>query len=273
MNKFYDCVFCAVTYRNTEDIKGLLKSLRSAFTGGTYKVIIVDNFYSEEVTEEISAIAKKWDCDFIPSQNSGYGAGNNRGIEFAYKNYSFKYFAVINPDIEVKEFDFSLIADKSFAVAPEIITSGGKWQNPMYVKRNKLGGKLIYKGLKKGSKLLFYLGIALGKPSRVFHRMAFRLSKKPFHKIYEAHGSFVLLPYTAINRIKGGIYDENMFLFSEEDVLAAKLKLLGVDTYYTPKISALHKQDGSMQFRSDLNEQLAKSYIYAYENYIGGKVK
>ena len=65
------------------------------------------------------------------------------------------------------------------------------------------------------------------------------------------------------------IYDENMFLFSEEDVLAYKLKREGISTNYTENMKIIHKEDGSIK-KSNLSvkEEVRKSGIYFYEHYL-----
>ncbi len=264
--KHYNLIFCVVTYRNTQDIGDLIKSIEKEIKC-SYKIIIVNNFYDDATNEVFKNIAFVNDCVFIESENNGYGAGNNKAIEFAVENYTFDYLIVSNPDIIIQKLDFDLLKSKDGIIASEIIARDGKAQNPMYVKNNKASQRLIYRGFKKRKKSLIYFGIFINKIQRNFYRFFFKLSKKTFLKTYCAHGSFVIFSNSAI-RTLGKPYDENMFLFAEEDVLACKAQKAEILTWFTNKIKVLHKEDGSMKFRSDINEQLAKSNIYMYEKYI-----
>lgn len=65
----------------------------------------------------------------------------------------------------------------------------------------------------------------------------------------------------------GNIYDENIFLFSEESYLSKILAEQGTKAYYCNDIKVLHKEDGSVKFRTDIDEQLRKASVYVYEKY------
>ena len=130
---------------------------------------------------------------------------------------------------------------------------------------------LIYNGFKKNNKFYIYIGIFLNKIIREIDIIIYKILKKNRKKIYMAHGSFLLINKKAIEKLKklGGfpIYDNNIFLFGEELDLAIKLKKFSMETTYINSISVLHKEDGSMKYRSDINEKLKNSNIYIYEKY------
>lgn len=261
-----DIVFSVVVYRNTDDLTEFLESIKQNVTVD-YRVIFVNNYYDDESRDRVKAIAEENGCDFINSENNGYGSGNNRAVEFAMENYDFEYFIVSNPDIVIKKFDCDKLKTvKEGVLAPEIITVGGKRQNPMYVKDLRSANKKIYRGLKKDKKFSFYFGIGLNKIVRGWHNAFYKLSRKRTHIIYQAHGSFVIFTSSCLQAI-GAPYDEKMFLFAEESYLAYVLKQKNIPTRYCNFISVIHKEDGSMKFRSDINEQLKKSNLYFYENY------
>ena len=65
------------------------------------------------------------------------------------------------------------------------------------------------------------------------------------------------------------LYDENMFLFAEEGVLAYKTRKQGMITVYEDTIVVKHKEDGSMKLADlSISDELRKANIYFYENYI-----
>ena len=69
----------------------------------------------------------------------------------------------------------------------------------------------------------------------------------------------------------GAVYDENIFLFAEEMVLAAKARKLCLNTFFLKEISVFHKEDGSMNMSEvSLQGELAKGNIYYYEHYMKG---
>lgn len=260
-------VFVILVYRNTSDLEECLDSIEKKVT--SYKTIVVNAYYDDASREVVSHIASSHDCDFINIENRGYSFGNNRGIDLATEKYDFQYVIISNPDIVVEQFDDTLLA-KNFGydvVAPRIIAASGRRQNPMAVRKNVLSEKLEYIGFKRKNNLLIYSGIFLSKFSRWFHTKLAIVRKKTIYPIFEAHGSFVLLSKHAIE-VLYPVYDENMFLFAEEGVLAAKATKMGLKTCYFDHIHIQHKEDGSMKLGNfSVNEELRKANIYSYETY------
>lgn len=268
MKKKYKFIFCIVIYRNYEDIKELIVSIKKSVKEN-YRIIIVNNYYDDESKNIIFEIAKENGCDFINSENNGYGSGNNLAINFAIENYQFNYIVISNPDIIIKKFDTLNLTNELEVIAPQVITINGKKQNPMCVYDNKFIFYLIYKGLKINNKIIFFIGIVLNKLlsqiNYFLYEILDKFGKKKF-KIYMAHGSFVIIGKEVINKLVF-LYDKKMFLFAEEGYLAWKLKKFKINTYYTPNIRVVHKEDGSMKFIKDINKHLKESNLYFYETY------
>ena len=93
----YDFIFVVLVYRNTSDLIDFFASLKLERT----KVIVVNSFYDEESEKQFKQISEINHADFLSVPNKGYGAGNNRGVEYALKHYDFKYLVISNAD-EIK---------------------------------------------------------------------------------------------------------------------------------------------------------------------------
>lgn len=261
----YKYIFAVLTYRNTTDVVDLLESLREKVTD--YKVVIVNNFYDDATEQSIKETARKYGCDFISSENNGYSAGNHTAIRHAQANYDFDYIIVSNPDIVVKEFPTALLDSAPYGViAPQIRARSGKNQNPMVVKDSPLANKMIFEGIRDSSQVKFNIGRAVNKLCSISGRLSNKLSKQTFFRIHQAHGSFMLIPRKVLDEI-GMPFDENLFLFAEEGVLAWKLKEKNIPVYYCDDILVHHKEDGSMQFRNDIDGFLKEANLYYYKNY------
>lgn len=264
-------VFCILTYRNTEDIKECIESIKE--TVSCYKIIIVNSFYDNESMEEFKRVSEINDCVFINIENRGYGYGNNRGAEFALNHYIFEYLIIANPDTVIKKFSEEILEKvESAVIAPEIFNLNEKNQNPMLVKDIKFANYLIFFGLKLNKKLYINIGQMINKSFRMLFLLLKKLIKRNFYQVYQIHGSFLLIPYKVLKKI-GLPYDENMFLFAEEGYLAYKLKKNGIKSYYCGEIKVLHKEDSSMSFRDDVNEKLRQSNLYFFNNYYCKKEK
>ena len=263
--KKFKYIFVILTYRNTEDINELLQSIGEK--ADDYKVIIVNSFFDDASKLELEQIAKKHECVFINIPNKGYSFGNNRGIEYALNNFSFDFLIVANPDTVIEKFDIkSINKDDALIVGPQIINLNGKLQNPLVPRKNKFSQKIIYVSFIKESKILLRVGTAINRISRelflVFNRMKLRSNY-----VYALHGSFLIFTQNALLQL-GVPYDENLFLFAEESVLAEKAKKIGIRSCVTDEVVVKHKEDGSMKFESEkVYSNLKNANIYFYKHY------
>ncbi|MCD8263180.1 MAG: hypothetical protein LUD02_02680, partial [Tannerellaceae bacterium] len=84
--------------------------------------------------------------------------------------------------------------------------------------------------------------------------------------IYAAHGAFVILSKKILQNLSP-IYNEDMFLFCEEEQSLLSKKF-GIDTIYLPKVSILHKEDGSIASVSTNSFELTRdSFMKLYESW------
>lgn len=84
-------------------------------------------------------------------------------------------------------------------------------------------------------------------------------------QIYSSHGSFLIIPEAILSKCFP-LYNEKMFLFSEEDHLAKLVKSKGLRQLYNPLIKIFHKEDGSVgTISSNVMELTRASYVTYYE--------
>ncbi len=272
-------IFVVLTYINSDDLIDFLDSVSNCVDD--YQVIVVNSFHDAESKNKIEQIAKNYNCDFLNVENKGYSYGNNRGIEYALQNYNFQYLTVSNADIIIRSYNTNLLP-KEGIFAGILIAKKGHMQNPMIVKENNFSEKLIYEAFVHGTKWKFILGVGLNKIFREIFLFTHAM-KKPsangqglrLFTISQAHGSFLTFSRDSLFRLWDGadtgfkgIFDENIFLFAEESVLAKRAKALGIPVYYSNFAVCHHKEDGSMKLSHvDIGGELAKANIYAYEHY------
>lgn len=263
--EYYKYLFIVLTYKNSSDLIDFISSVKNCVEESN-KILIVNSYYDEDTKDEIERIATLNDCPFINVENRGYGAGNNRGIEYAKDNFEFDFLIVSNPDITIKEFKANCLdryLDRPYIIAPEIICRTNKKQNPATVKNFKFATWLMYRGYKKRRKIVLYCGIALNKVCKLFCKI---FSRKHL-PVFQAHGSFVVFNKQALDDLDA-VYDENIFMFCEELDLAHKAKVKEIKTVYSPDVYVYHKEDGSIKV-SDINvfERERESFIYCYEKW------
>lgn len=262
----YKYIFVILVYRNTQDLLECIGSIRTNVN--SYKIIVVNAYYDEATRLKCEEIALSNDCDFLNFENKGYSFGNNRGIEYALKNHDFQYLVIANPDTEIVNFDDKALDSQKYDIfAPSIITLRGTAQNPMGIKKCRLLNRILYKGFVKNNKYYVYGSIAINKILSSSRKFLNRIRNRYIYQIYCAHGSFVIMRNDALKKLVP-VYDENMFLFAEEGVLASKAASAGLKTCFYSPIQVRHKEDGSMKLSNfSINTMLRDANIYYYEHY------
>lgn len=256
---YFDFVFVVLVYRNTRDLRDFF----SNFDIPNSKVIVVNSYFDDYTETEFRRIASAYNADFLNVENKGYGAGNNRGIEYALQHYEFDFLIISNADINIKKFDVNL--SNEVITAPDLVTLKGKHQNPHTPLRMPILDKMRYKAFLKNNKNYLIIPLGINKLLRRIFRI---LNKLGWKKIYTPHGAFIIFPYSIIKQLHP-LFDERMFLFAEEDVLAWKASLYNISVVYNAQIKILHKEDGSVsELKGEISRILRDSNIFFYENYI-----
>ena len=260
-------IFVVVIYRNGEDLYKLDKSIRNFIND--YKIVVVNSFFNNETMERIIYICNELNCDFINIKNKGYGYGNNTGIEYINNTYKYDYLVISNSDVEIEKFDekkISLIKRNSI-IGPKIKTLHNKNQNPYQVIYSKILDKLYYQGYKHNCKIILYCAIAINKIIRSIY-IFINIFNKSNIKVYALHGAFIIFTNDVIKKLYP-FYDEKMFLYNEERLLAYKSMQADIDCYVCTAIQVLHKEDGSTRgMKFDEYKYIKESYKYFYENYV-----
>lgn len=258
----YDFVFVVLVYRNIDDLKDFFDN----FNLSNSKVVVVNSFYDEGSEIVFKQIAEDNDADYISVPNNGYGAGNNRGIEYALQHYDFQYLVVSNADVIIKDLKLERCLNYGNAIiAPEIRNANGKRQNPSTpFTPSKLREQLHYWMIAGKHYKIIWLLFVWSRFTKIIFYFICRWKKT----IFSAHGAFLILPKEVLNCLTP-LYDESMFLFNEEEHLGRLAASKGIKTYYAEDIKIYHKEDGSMKI-ANLNqmEQAGRSYKIYYEKWI-----
>ena len=179
--KRYKYVFVVLVYKNTDVLEGFYQSLKGL---ESYKVIIVDSFYSESVREELKNIAAKHDSDFIGIENKGYGYGNNVGTQFAMEHYDYDFLIISNSDIIIKKIDtLDKYKEESMVIAPKTVMKTGKHQNPDTPWELKFIYPMLSYALNHKNGLLYTLCHICTRLSREMFKLFSYLVRKEKYKI------------------------------------------------------------------------------------------
>lgn len=270
MNKSYNFVYVVLTYRNTLDLENFFKENKLENS----KVIIVNSFYDEESKEVFNQIALSNKADFINVENLGYSYGNNKGIDFALKNYNFEYLIVCNSDVLIQKMDadFLLNASRENIYGPKILTLTDKDQNPYIHTFSLTTRKLFYKAIvndKMTLRRLIYIANGIVRRLLNFYT---KIIKKSSYNTYSCHGAFIIFGKKAVEKINPVFYNE-MFLFQEEQFLARKAYENSIAIKYIPhKVKIKHYEDGSMDINNkQMRDYSDQSYIKFFNYFFSKK--
>lgn len=194
-------------------------------------VVIVDNCSHENDLTILKAMNAEKLCTLIENKkNHGYNAGNNIGLHYAAKK-GYKYALIANPDMEFPEPNYikrvisTMEADTNIAVCgTDIIDAEGRHQNPLdYVSF--------------WSELLWPIDMIRYKLSRKSLATTLDYTNSCYCPIVSGCCLFVRMSF--IKQI--GFFDENVFLYCEEPILAHQVKTVGMKIYYMAEAKAVHR--------------------------------
>lgn len=254
-----------LNYNSSSDCKKCIGYLFKQ-EGVELDIIVVDNCSSTEDRTNLEEILNSYSEDekgchiitYLPNDvNKGYNAGNNIGLRYANEQ-GYKYALISNPDMEYPNVCYiSRMVDvmkENTCIgvqATDIINNDGKHQNPL-------------RELSYWEESLWPLEIFKNIRSNKWYSM-------PHDKscyCEKVSGCCLLLSLTFVAQI--GFFDQNVFLYSEESILAKQVSLVGYKTYYNSEISAIHrhieKAKGNPKPRM---KALFSSRQYYLENYSG----
>lgn len=187
------------------------------------RIIVVDNNSSDNSFEKMKTLSSK-KIDVIKSDfNKGYAYGNNYGYKYLKEKYgNYDYICISNPDVIVEDIaikkciDF-LDANKKYAAsAPRMFDRN---DNP-----HRLSGwkeRTIKSDIRDSS-------VTLTKLTNKSHDEMYPeeyFDYKPFRDVDALAGSFFIIKSDIFERV--GLFDENTFLYFEEDILGKKIRNLG----------------------------------------------
>lgn len=230
------------------------------------KIVIVDNSSSDDSVIHLNHIVNEHIKLIVSSCNSGYAAGNNLGIKYAKEQWNPELICIANPDIIVEKNTIKKIADfirkhsDAGIVSCIMIDGNGKeqvsaWKQPnfwdcildgmflvkqVWVKYNSYGGN--------GNEI----------------------------KVDVIPGSFFICRLALLNAIS--YFDENTFLYYEENILSYKVKMKGKQNYLLGNLVYIHNHSITINKNiKSLCEKLKIAYksrkIYCYNYLKIGKIQ
>ena len=262
----------ALVVLNYNDADNTLKILGNVADYSVFdKVIVVDNASNDDSKIRLKSFCEKRDKIFFVEnqENKGYGAGNNVGI-FVAKKLGMDLALIANPDTDFEERVIKVVKSvmvKNYNIsicAPLVET------NDVYGSREN-----VLKGASCWPMRDFMHSLVENGP------ICRRLFTKALHydrnfynakirKVGAVLGALLMVRVKDFLRVGG--YDENMFLYGEEDLLSKKMADIGKKTvvvtgykYKHIHSASIKKSLKSLYSRQKIREE---STMYFYKNYL-----
>lgn len=246
-----------LNYNNTDDIKKCINSICLYCKMDEIKIVVVDNGSNNDFFvdvqnylfdfwgDRITVMSCKDSIECLNQvtylrlpQNIGYARGNNEGLKLLFADTDIDDILVLNSDI-------ILTCD----IITPLLKERLKHENvgaisPLLVHQNN---KIDYSCARKNySNLCLYLTF-----SYLFSKLHYKLRKEAdilsvnsqllsteSIEIELPSGSCMLIAKDVFMRIGG--FDENTFLYYEENILSEKLKSINAKNYLVTKASCIH---------------------------------
>ena len=221
-----------LNYNSSADCRKCIGYLEQQ-QGIEQEIIVVDNCSQEADRNAVETLCNERGCTFIANkENKGYNAGNNVGLRYAAeKGYEFALIA--NPDMEFPQSDYlaTLLAkmqeDEEIVVCgSDIIGADGIHQNPM----GKDGGWTSSFG---------WIKEIFGKKGKKNDAYDFIDNYNESHYCQKVSGSCFIIRTSFLREIN--FFDEKVFLYCEEAILARQVELAGKKMYYLATAQAVHR--------------------------------
>lgn len=258
---------------NYNDADNTIKAIENLSTFKRIdKIIVVDNASTDNSYDRIAAYNKAKVLLLKAHRNKGYGAGNNTGLSYA-GNLGARYALIANPDTYIDERTFdklrlSFDKIKNLAVSAPVM----RFEDNFYSlgsRASKLGGATAF--FLRG----FLRELMEAEPilRRVFtYFLHYPKSHYKNASVYVDGVAGALLMVDVDIFLRVGGYDERVFLYQEEAILAHKLKRRGYKTVLLTRYHYIHKHNQSIgkSFDNEIKRQRLRerSLLHYFKYYL-----
>lgn len=232
-----------------------------------YTIYIVDNGSTNDSFNEIEKQYRdNKNVVLIKSENFGYARGNNNGIRQAIKD-GFDIITVTNNDVIFSDgsidcmYTFLQKNQDAAVVAPYILSPEGVLHNlPSLKPVNTRDYLLFHTRLEK-----FVSGTSKRLHDQEYNLTPEVISNQPI-PIYKFSGCCFMAKGRILEEV--GLFDENTFLYFEEDILCLKLGQSDYKSYFLPDSKIVHHH-GLTTGKDNLfvDTEMLKSEMYFLSRY------
>ena len=211
-------------YETTYDMLNRIKNFKEIDI-----IVVVDNMSLDNSYERLKKIENEKIKVISSNENKGYASGNNVGIKYLVNNYKVDNIIISNPDIVLKDSDIKILKDdlknnKNIDIISPYIDERGKiskgWKLPRYIDELLCNMNFFHK---------------IGENNLKYKDDYY---KNDLTKVDAVSGCFFMIRKESFEKI--GYFDENTFLYYEENIIGKKLKDNNMNTYVDKRVNIIH---------------------------------
>ena len=211
-------------YETTYDMLNRIKNFKEIDI-----IVVVDNMSLDNSYERLKKIENEKIKVISSNENNGYASGNNVGIKYLVNNYKVDNIIISNPDIILKDSDIKILKDdlknnKNIDIISPYIDERGKisrgWKLPRYIDELLCNMNFFHK---------------IGENNLKYKDDYY---KDDLTKVDVVSGCFFMIRKESFEKI--GYFDENTFLYYEENIIGKKLKDNNMNTYVDKRVNIIH---------------------------------
>ena len=258
-------VSIVVNFNDEEDTKKFLEMMNKYEV--VDKILVVDNKSTKKDSYENLLLYKSSKIEIIQTdKNGGYNYGINYGIKYLEsRKENYDYFIISNPDISIEENAIKKVIDileknDNYAMgSPRMYDKNMKpirrssWKKRTYLRDVVHSTRFL--------ELIFYKVLRNGEYSSNDY-------KNSILEVEAISGAFFIVKNKVLKEIN--YFDENVFLFYEEDILSKKIEEKGYKIFSLNSEKFIHYESKSIgktfSYFKKMREML-KSRIYFQKKY------
>ena len=226
--------------------------------------MVVANGASQEEADSLGA--RLPGVTVLSSENGGYAKGNNLGACWLREHFTPSHILFSNDDITIQSADLMDVLLEACrnhpeigVIGPEVVGMDGLRQSPE-----------PYIGLWKRYVWMYVstFFLPLKTKRRVFQLNYAEEAQEGPH--YRLAGSFFLVDAEAF--FQAGMFDENTFLYGEENILSERLAKNGRCCWFCPSVRVLHEHGKTISEHYGVRSRSLLQYdsmAYYYMQYKG----
>lgn len=271
--------FVIINYNTYSYTQECVFSICNNFPNEFFEIIIVDNGESNDDFEILTTFSKEFNSvRLFKAQNKGFGHANNFGISKAEGEFVF----IINSDAELLIVDdYSRILDlfdnpNIGLIAPKVLNTDGSIQpnSSLFVTlfssslRFLKVGQIVY-----NSRLISKIIKLIGHNNRLISSYFNRDKNADIEKFVDWSSGCGLL-FRKDDFEQYGSFDENFFMYYEDEELCYRYKMNNKRVFYYPGIVIKHHVGASniKRINAKIELEKVKSEFYYYKKHYPKKL-